>query len=85
MGLSSDHNRRWQCQSTLQKKKDGGLLLCVDYCALNLPTVKNQYPFPLISEMVDTTHKARVFTKLNLPSAYNLIQIKEGDECKPAF
>jgi len=27
------------------KKKDGGLLLCDDYRALNLGTVKNRYPF----------------------------------------
>jgi len=67
------------------KKKDGGLRLCVDYSALNLATVKNRYPLPLISEMLDHVREARIFTKLDLSGAYNIIRIKQGDEYKTAF
>jgi len=67
------------------KKKDEGLRLCVDYRALNKATVKNRYPLPLISEMLDRVREARIFTKLDLRGAYNLIRIKEGDEYKTAF
>jgi hypothetical protein len=67
------------------KKKDGGLRLCVDYRALNLATVKNPYPLPLIPEMLDRVREARIFTKLDLRGAYNLIRIKEGDEYMAAF
>jgi len=67
------------------KKKDGGLRLCVDYRALNLATVKNRYPLPLISEMLDHVPEARIFTKLDLRGAYNLIRIKEGDKYKTAL
>ena len=35
--------------------KDGGQRLCVDYRALNKATLKNRYPIPLISEMLDWT------------------------------
>jgi len=48
------------------KKKDGGLRLGVDYCALNLATVKNRYPLPLISEMLDRVCEATIFMKLDL-------------------
>ncbi|SCO20140.1 uncharacterized protein FFB20_15872 [Fusarium fujikuroi] len=34
-------------------KKDGGLRLCVDYRGLNAITIKNRYPLPLISEIMD--------------------------------
>lgn len=34
-------------------KKDGGLRLCVDYRGLNKATVKNRYPLPLITEILD--------------------------------
>jgi hypothetical protein len=34
-------------------KKDGSLRLCVDYRGLNTVTVKNRYPLPLISEIID--------------------------------
>jgi len=67
------------------KKKDGGLRLCVDYRALNKVTVKDQYPLPVISEMLDRVREARIFTKLDLRGASNLIRIKEGDEYKMAF
>jgi len=46
--------------------------------------VKNRYPLPLISEMLDRVWEARIFTKLDLRGAYNLIRIKEGDENKTA-
>jgi len=67
------------------KKKDGGLRLCVDYRALNSATIKNRYPLPLISEMLDRLRGARIFTKLDLRNTYHLIRIKEGDEYKTAF
>jgi len=67
------------------KKKDSGLRLCVDYRALNGATVKNRYPLPLMSEMLDRFHGARIFTKQNFQNAYHLIRIKEGDEYKTAF
>ena len=52
----------------------------MDYRALNLATVKNRYPLPLISERLEHVREARIFTKLDLCGAYHLIRIKEGDE-----
>jgi hypothetical protein len=57
----------------------------VDYRALNQASVKNRYPLPLISEILERVGKAKIFTKLDLRGAYNLIRIKEGDEFKTAF
>ncbi|UPX11405.1 uncharacterized protein EKO05_0002011 [Ascochyta rabiei] len=59
--------------------------LCVDYWGLNKITIKNRYPIPLVSEMMDQLSKAKVFTKLDLRDAYHRLQIKEGDEWKTAF
>ena len=67
------------------KKKDGSLRLCVDYQGLNAVTIKDKYPIPLISEILDRLGHAQVFTKLDLRGAYNLIRIKDGDEWKTAF
>ena len=67
------------------KKIVGGLRLCVDYRALNLGTVKNRYPLPLISELLDRVPEARIFTKLDLRNAYHLIPVKEGYYFKTAF
>jgi hypothetical protein len=35
------------------KKKDGSLWMCVDYHGLNKIMVKNRYPLPLISGLLD--------------------------------
>ena len=67
------------------KKKDGSLRLCVDYRGLNSVTIKNRYPLPLISEILDRVQGASIFTKIDLKNAYHLIRIKEGDEWKTAF
>jgi hypothetical protein len=66
-------------------KKDGTLQFCVDYRGLNTITVKNRYPIPLISELLDRLHGVKVFGKLDLLDAYYRIRIKEGDEWKTAF
>ena len=67
------------------KKKNGELRPVVDYRALNKVTVKNRYPLPLIHEMLNHFSKAKIFSKLDLRGAYNLVRIRKGDEWKTAF
>ncbi|SGY57050.1 BQ5605_C006g04214 [Microbotryum silenes-dioicae] len=52
---------------------------------LNAVTRKNRYPLPLIPEALDRPRSAKIFTKLDLCSGYNLVRIKGGDEWKTAF
>ncbi|KAK3507316.1 hypothetical protein QTP70_013715 [Hemibagrus guttatus] len=66
-------------------KKDGGLRPCIDYRGLNAITVPYPYPLPLVPAVLEQLRGARIFTKLDLRSAYNLVQIKKGDEWKTAF
>lgn len=67
------------------KKKDGSLRLCVDYRGLNKITRKDRYPLPLISDLLDAPGKARIYTKIDLRHAYNLVRVAAGDEWKTAF
>jgi hypothetical protein len=53
------------------KKKDGGLWPCQDYQYLNDWTIKNAYPFPLISELMNKIKDAKYFTKLDVCWGYN--------------
>jgi hypothetical protein len=62
------------------KKKDSTLHLVQDYRALNALMIENQYPLPLISELVNQLHGMKYFTKLNVRWGYNNIWMKEGDE-----
>jgi hypothetical protein len=67
------------------KKKDGSFRLCVDYRGLNKISKKNRYPLPLISGLLDWLHTGKIFTKIDLCGAYNLLMIRLGDEWKIAF
>jgi len=66
-------------------KKDGKRRIVQDYRYLNKFTVKNSYPLPLISDLVDNMGTKRVFMKMDLRWGYNNVRIKEGDEWKAAF
>ena len=48
------------------EKKDGGKQMVMDYRKLNKQMVKNNYPLPLIMELVDNMGSKRVFTKMDL-------------------
>ena len=67
------------------KKKDGSLRPVQDYRRLNEITIRNRYPLPLVSELMDKLKGAKYFTKLDVRWGYENIRIKEGDEWKAAF
>jgi hypothetical protein len=52
---------------------------------LNAKTVKNTYPLPLISDLINQLQGVCYFTKLDVQWGYNNVCIKEGDEWKAAF
>jgi len=66
-------------------KKDGKKWMVQDYRYLNEWTVKNNYPLPLISDILENIGTKMVFTKMDLRWGYNNVRIKEGDEWKAAF
>jgi len=54
-----------------QKKKNGTLRVCIDYKKLNEVTIRNSYPIPLITDIIERVKGAKYFTKLVLRFAYN--------------
>ena len=67
------------------KKKDRSLWLCIDFCGLNRIMKKDQYLLSLIFNLLDSPHKARIYTKINLQHVYYLVRIAEEDEWKTTF
>ena len=50
------------------------------HSGINNITVNNRYPLPLMSSAFELLQGAMIFTKLDLCSAYHLVQVREGDE-----
>jgi len=47
-------------------KKDKSKRIVIDYYSLNKQTIKNNYPLPLITDLIDNMGDKRVFTKMDL-------------------
>jgi len=47
-------------------KKDEKKRIVQDYQYLNSWTIKNNYPLPLISDLINSIRKKKVFTKIDL-------------------
>ena len=52
---------------------------------LNYISKKDHYPLPLISNLLDSSCKAQVYSKIDLFHAYHFVRITNGDEWKTAF
>jgi len=45
-------------------------------------TIKNRYLLPIILGLLDHLSHAKVYTKVDLCGTYNLVRIRESNECK---
>lgn len=56
-------------------KKDGSYRPCQDYRTLNANTIKDCYPLPLITDLMEKMKGARYFTKMDLRAGYNNVRV----------
>ena len=75
----------WGAPVLFAKKKDKTLRLCIDYRQLNRVAVKNRYPLSRIDDLFDQLRGARVYSKIDLPTSYHQLRVRETDIPKTAF
>jgi hypothetical protein len=61
----------WGAPVLFVKKKDGTLILCIDFRQLNKVNVKNKYPLTRIDDVFDQLKDAKIFSKIDLRSRYH--------------
>jgi len=54
----------------LVKKKTGDIRLCIDFRKLNKVLIKDNFPIPLIDDLLDKLANKKVFSKLDLKNGY---------------
>ncbi len=67
------------------RKPGGGWRFCVDYRQLNLRSEVDQYPLPLIDEVLAKLQGATIFTKVDVRQAFHRIRMHPDSEIKTAF
>lgn len=70
---------------TMVNKKTGDKRLCVDYRRLNMVTIKNRYPLPLIEDQIDRLGGNKYFTALDLATGYYQVPMDDASIEKTAF
>ena len=59
--------------------KYGTWWMCINYKYLNKNTLQNQYPLPMIDDLLDRLQHIKYFTELDLKSRYHHVRVKEKD------
>lgn len=66
-------------------KKDGPWRFHVDFRVLNMITIKDHFPIPIIDELLDNLGAANWFSKLDLAQGFHQILMNVNDIPKMVF
>jgi len=64
------------------KQANGKLRIMVDYGGLNVITIKDKYPLPVMTTLMEHVGTSQVFSKLALKLGFHLLRIAKGKNGK---
>lgn len=76
MGICQPSKSSWASPIHVVTKKDGSFRICGDYRRLNSVTVPDRYPIPRIQDFTYQLHNKKIFSKLDLKSAFYWIPME---------
>lgn len=84
-GVVRPSSSAWSSPLVLVKKKDGTVRFCIDFRRLNDITIKDVFPLPRTSDLLESFQGARIFSTLDAAAGYWQVPLKEDAIPKSAF
>ena len=79
LGVIAPSKSPWSNPVVMTPKKDGSLRFCLDARKLNDVTIKDSYPLPYISSILDNLKGARYLSSIDLSAAYWQLPLCDSD------
>ncbi|GFT80603.1 transposon Tf2-6 polyprotein [Trichonephila clavipes] len=76
-GIVEPCSSPYASQVVVVKKKDEKSRVCIDYRRLNRKLIKDNYPLPLIDDILDCLQNAKIFTTLELKNGFFHVAVNE--------
>lgn len=76
-GVIEPSTSPWSSPTVIVRKKDGRPRFCIDFRLLNDATVKDAYPLPYISAILDKLRRAKYFFTIELQDGYWQVPLTE--------
>ena len=80
-----DQLTEWVSQFVVAVKKSGDLCVCIDPKPLNVALKRERYQIPVIDDVLPDLAKARVFTKVDLASAFWQLELDDESSLLTTF
>ena len=84
-GIICESNSPYASPMVVVHKKNGDMRLCIDYRRLNSKTRRDAFPLPRITESLEALGSSKVFSTLDLATAYAQVEVAAEDRPKTAF
>ncbi|KXJ72535.1 hypothetical protein RP20_CCG017781 [Aedes albopictus] len=79
-GIIRESNADDHCKVVLVKKKNNTFRMCVNFRPLNKLVIRDNYPMPVIDDLIVKLRNKRYFTALDLKNGYYHVDVNENSK-----